>query len=131
MTSAAYTLYHNLSARMWRPAKPGDHLVIGWSDTFGSLGRSTYDLDTPEGVCGAVFHRHNLDQRPDGQLAPSASVGDVIALARDGHPVQFWTVDRIGFAPVLPEAFASMTLHEGPYREAIERPGVRAIAWGE
>jgi hypothetical protein len=82
-----YTNYTNLDAGFWRPYETGDRLVKGW----------TGDIDMPPGVAAleVIFALHNRDDRPDGQLCPSMSVGDVVVLAETA-----WSVDSYGFKPV-------------------------------
>lgn len=86
--STEYRIYHNLSS-CFAPYRPGDKL---WFDA------SAYEMDgdDPE----FVFGRHNRDDRPDGQLAPSLSVGDLVAINWGGPDVVFHAVDRFGFVEV-------------------------------
>ena len=56
------------------------------------LDPTTYVIDVDGDPLEAIFVRHNRDDRPDGRLAPSLSVDDVVAV--DGR---FWRVEPIGF----------------------------------
>jgi hypothetical protein len=82
-----YTNYTNLDASFGRGYRRGDRLVKGYSgEVSGDPG--PYMLEH-------LFDRHNRDDRPDGRLCPSMSVGDVIILGETA-----WTVESMGFAPV-------------------------------
>lgn len=72
----AYTNYTNVDARFARPDQPGDRLARGYSGTIDVRGGEPVE-DIPE----RLFARHNRDDRPDGQLCPSLSVGDVVVVA--------------------------------------------------
>lgn len=50
----------------------GDRLVLVYTDTI----EAATDLE----ACNLLFTRHNVDDRPDGNLGPSLSVGDVVVL---------------------------------------------------
>jgi hypothetical protein len=91
-----YTNYTNLDAGFWRPYEPGDRLVKGF----------TGDIEFPRGVAAleAIFVRHNRDDRPDGQLCPSMSVGDVIVLGETA-----WSVANVGFTPVTVDPADAIT----------------------
>ena len=71
----AYTNYTNVDAGFMRPYEPGDRLVRGH--------RGTIDVVTGENVmvtAERLYLRHNRDERPDGQLCPSMSIGDVVVI---------------------------------------------------
>ena len=89
-----YTNYTNMDARFMRGYRPGDRLVKGWSG----------EVNLPEGEpritsLELIFERHNRDDRPDGQLCPSMSVGDVVFL-EVGPYYEWHTVVSIGFEKV-------------------------------
>lgn len=95
-----YRLYHSLT-NPFQPYKPGDRL---WFDP------TEYEITprvsgTKSSVLEAIFQRHNSDYRPDGHLAPSLSVGDVVAFGFDTEDPEWWAVDSVGFR----------LLDQGPY----------------
>ena len=99
MTFLDYTLYHNLSSTSDRGRglgplsgayEPGDKLVRGWRAQV-----SIDDPAEPGEALETVFDLHQQDGRPDGQLAPSLSVGDVVVLGESA-----WSVIRVGWQPV-------------------------------
>lgn len=84
-----YRLYHNQDAHFIRGYQEGDLLQPGYE------GEIEFDPE-PEGKASefyeAIFMKHNRDDRPDGQTAPSLSIGDLICLS------EVWvTVQRFGF----------------------------------
>lgn len=85
-----YTNYTNLDSLYVRTYEPGDRLVQGWSGTV-TAERLTDALET-------VFVRHNRDDRPDGQLCPSLSIGDVVVIGDVAY-----SVDTFGFTEVTIE----------------------------
>jgi hypothetical protein len=89
-----YTNYTNLDSHYDRPYEPGDRLVRGWHEDAITADPA---LAPDNIVCyaEAIFVRHNADDRPDGQLCPSLSVGDVIVIGE----VAF-SVARVGFVSV-------------------------------
>ena len=107
-----YTNYTNMDARFMRGYRPGDRLVKGWSD----------EVHLPEGepritTLELIFERHNRDDRPDGQLCPSMSVGDVVRLDV-GPYIEYHTVVSIGFDKVSVEGtdlIEDRTWREVPY----------------
>ena len=89
-----YTNYTNLDSRFMRTYRPGDRLVRGWQG----------DIDSEPGevhiaILERLFMRHNRDDRPDGQLCPSMSIGDVVVLELGGY-IHEYSVDDIGFVAV-------------------------------
>ena len=84
--SASYTNYTNMDSSFMRGYEKGDTLVRGYSGTVDDVLDSAADV---------IFGIHNRDDRPDGQMCPSMSVGDVINI--DGKWV---TVLGLGFADV-------------------------------
>lgn len=107
-----YTNYTNMDARFMRGYRPGDRLVKGWSG----------DIEVPEGepkivVLERLFAKHNWDDRPDGQLCPSMSVGDVVKLD-DGTYHSWHTVAAVGFDNVTvgqADLIEDRTWREVPY----------------
>jgi hypothetical protein len=76
MTSAVeYTNYTNVDAGYLRTFEPGDRLVRGHHGDLDVTDPT--DLDA---IAEAIFERHNRDDRPDGRLCPSLSVGDVVVV---------------------------------------------------
>jgi hypothetical protein len=84
----SYVIFHNLDAGYMRIYQRGDRLADGYRGTI----RTSGDLAR---AAEAVFSRHNRDDRPDGQSAPSLSVGDVVVFGEVAL-----SVDGRGFAPV-------------------------------
>ena len=85
-----YTNYTNLNARYSRGYKRGDRLVKGWEGTIVH-----HPDDDPIAALETLFARHNRDDRPDGQLCPSISVGDVVILGETA-----WSVAMVGWVGV-------------------------------
>ena len=83
----AYTNYTNIDAGFMRPYERGDRLVRGWSGDIV--------LYSPEMTAEAIYTIHNHDDRPDGQMCPSMSVGDVVIIGEIAL-----SVDMIGFVRV-------------------------------
>jgi hypothetical protein len=75
-----YQLYHNMSASFSRAYAPGDHLVTGYREEFPSCFRPLAEPDIFVRLAEHIFQKHNRDDRPDGQTAPSLSVGDVVVI---------------------------------------------------
>lgn len=93
-----YTNWTNIDARFARPYQPGDRLVKGWSDDVPAVVpviATGNPLEMVLATAERVFMRHNADDRPDGQLCPSMSVGDVVAFGEVAV-----SVDRRGFVQV-------------------------------
>jgi hypothetical protein len=86
-----YECWTNVDARLSRTYEPGDRLVRGWCDVVAS----TDPVPRFEVLAEEVFARHNRDDRPDGQLCPSMSIGDVVVFGEVAM-----SVDGIGFARV-------------------------------
>lgn len=88
----SYTNYTNLDSHYDRPYEPGDRLVRGWT---GEIDVYASPIDPSKSTMNAaelLFNRHNRDDRPDGQMCPSMSVGDVIVFGEVAV-----SVDRMGF----------------------------------
>ena len=84
----SYRNYTNGSAPFLRGYQPGDVLVAGWAGTV-TLDKSLDVFAAAE----RVFVRHNRDDRPDGQLCPSMSTGDVVVIGETAL-----TVESVGFS---------------------------------
>lgn len=89
----AYVCWTNLDASFMRPYEPGDRLVRGWSDVIEVAGPAS--AVRSDALAEQVWMRHNRDDRPDGQLCPSISVGDVVVFGDVAL-----SVDSCGFARV-------------------------------
>jgi hypothetical protein len=89
MTS--YINWTNLDAGFRRPYEPGDRMVRGWAGDI-DLVKTADSLET---VADMIYMRHQQDDRPDGQMCPSMSVGDVIQFGEVAY-----SVARMGFVPV-------------------------------
>ena len=103
-----YTNYTNMDARFCRGYETGDRLVKGWEGEVPPGCAATDRLEY-------LFAKHNRDDRPDGQLCPSMSVGDVVELDGRWH-----TVVDIGFESVTvdpDDLITDRTWREVPYRE--------------
>jgi hypothetical protein len=106
---STYTILHNVevrSAKWFDGYQSGDHLVRGYSGQSGE--------GLAEEVLEQIFAKHNRDDRPDGQQAPSLSVGDVVRLDS-----QYWAVQAAGFDNVT-EGFLDHT-------EIIDRPWLEVV----
>lgn len=84
----------------WHPSRwgvglggymPGDRLV----QTY----RGAIDAPDPLDAAWAVVVRHNRDDRPDGRLGPSFSVGDVVAIFHHGRE-EFWASSGVDLVPI-------------------------------
>lgn len=89
-----YTNYTNLDSHYDRPYEPGDRLVRGYEGVLCNMDDALFYL-----AAEVVFDRHNRDDRPDGQLCPSMSVGDVVVFGEVAL-----SVDRMGFVFVTVDA---------------------------
>lgn len=98
MHAMNYQLLHNQDSRFNRPGTLDDTYVMGWTGEI--LGRSAQaDLQPNVNIADRIYSMHNRDDRPDGAMRPSLSVGDVIVISDPfGHNRRVVTVDRIGFA---------------------------------
>jgi len=85
-----YQLFHNQSSHYLRGYEPGDELREGW---VGEVDHDPAKSELP--VLDQIWWIHNRDDRPDGQIAPSLSVGDVIVLGETAFAVQM-----VGFRAV-------------------------------
>lgn len=89
-----YTNYTNTGSAFMRGYERGDPLVRGYS---GEIATSMFDhlLDPTDAILERIFALHNRDDRPDGRLCPSMSVGDVVILGETA-----WTVLPSGWERV-------------------------------
>lgn len=83
-----YRNYTNGSAWMRRGYRPGDALIAGWSDRL-----EVADPTDVSAIAEHLFIRHSRDDRPDGQVCPSMSVGDVVVVGEIAL-----TVEAVGFS---------------------------------
>jgi hypothetical protein len=90
MSTLTYTNYTNIDASFCRPYEPGDRLVKGWSGEVEANGGTDFDA-----LVELIYARHNRDDRPDGRLCPSMSVGDVVVIGETAL-----SVASIGFIRV-------------------------------
>jgi hypothetical protein len=92
----AYTIYHNQGpGRFWKAGTETDPYKVGYTGVIPD--------DVQSDLFEWVFFTHNQDDRPDGRVAPSLSVGDVVAITtyHDEQTHTMWrTVDSFGFSPV-------------------------------
>lgn len=94
-----YTLFHNQNALWFRPGTLRDLYIMGYSGVL-----PTPSTGSIKSLLETVWTRHNRDDRPDGHLNPSLSVGDVVVLAPDlqfGEPYMY-TVDKVGWKELIP-----------------------------
>lgn len=111
--SPTYHLYRNVSDPFYA-YEPGaklwfDRTAYAVVDALGGAdGEHALDGPVPP-ILDVIYARHNRDNRPDGQLAPSLSVGDVIALEFGTGRDRFFSVDSFGFTevegPLLTEVY--------------------------
>jgi hypothetical protein len=104
-----YTNYTNMDSRFMRGYEPGDRLVKGWEGDITVLDNT----GSVDGTLERLFVKHNRDDRPDGQLCPSMSIGDVVELDGRWH-----TVADVGFESVTVDVFdliTDKTWREVPY----------------
>jgi hypothetical protein len=85
----------------------GQQLIEGFDGTI--------EIDSVEDentVPEKIFHKHNMDDRPDGQSAPSLSVGDVVLIKGDDGQVA-WTVEGMGWRRLDLEEMHEVQIHDG------------------
>ena len=112
----SYRNYTNGSRPFMRGYEPGDVLIAGWAGTV--------TLDESLDVFAAaerVWVRHNRDDRPDGQLCPSMSVGDVVVLGETAL-----TVEACGFSICTVEG--ADVISDRTWRQWIASPDAERIA---
>src|SRR5262245_8464725 len=93
-----YTNYTNIDASFCRAYEPGDRLVRGWQGELPPCFTPREDLPLEQlmlGIAEVLFARHNRDDRPDGRMCPSMSVGDVVVIGETAM-----SVDHVGFKVV-------------------------------
>ena len=91
-----YTNYTNMDARFMRTYEPGDRLVRGWQGELDDIWLINESLT---GLAEIVYGIHNRDDRPDGRMCPSMSVGDVVVIGEVAL-----SVDLAGFKVVQLDA---------------------------
>jgi hypothetical protein len=91
--SMKYTNYTNLDARFARSYEHGDRLVKGWT---GHIALDAMTTEAALDACERIYVLHNRDDRPDGLLCPSLSIGDVTIIGDEAA----FSVDDIGFKAV-------------------------------
>lgn len=95
MNELEYQLWSNIDGSFLSGGyRPGQRLVRGYRGTV----TATTDADgSPDltATAEALFARHNRDDRPDGRMCPSMSVGDVVQFGE-----VCYTVAKVGWDPV-------------------------------
>jgi hypothetical protein len=89
-TMIQYRILHNLDAGFLRSFEPGDRLADGFTGQT-----QNFDLRDTDRFLEGLFALHNHPDRPDGQDAPSLSIGDVIIVGESA-----FSVASRGFTPV-------------------------------
>ena len=74
--------------------QPGDQLVE-------SMYRVTGEGAQSENACEHAFHRLNADNRPNGNLERSLSVGDVVRVETQDE-ITWFACERVGFKQIEP-----------------------------
>jgi hypothetical protein len=104
MTDSTYHLYRNVGAPFtaYRPRTKlwFDTTRYSVADALGGRDAEHVTDGPVPPVLDYIYARHNRDDRPDGQLAPSLSVGDVIVLDFGTGRDRFFSVDSFGFTEV-------------------------------
>jgi hypothetical protein len=122
-----YQLLHNLNhlSRL-NGAHVDDPFFAGHSGLFHIGDVPPYRIPhlLPVYTCG-LFVVHNEDDRPDGELAPSLSVGDLIAFALDEGDRTLMQVDAFDASWFGAGTWESLNIVSAPtWRHAIETFGV-------
>lgn len=112
--TARYQILHNVDGFPMSGWSPGQTLADG------------YEGKIPESLRGAgmetildwVWTRHNGDNRPDGQTAPSLSCGDVVVISFSPDWPLWYTVVDLGWEVVSPSGADRSGL---PWRETYEQ----------
>ncbi len=93
-----YQCWTNIDARFARAYEPGDRLVRGWQ---GEMEPEFFDSGNVDFATMAeqVFDWHNRDDRPDGQMCPSMSVGDVVQFGEVALSVAFMGFTKVSLSP--------------------------------
>lgn len=84
-----YRLYHNLSSHYARGWETGDKLADGYAGTLPDIDPQGVDVQSVDSCLWNIYLTHNDDDRPDGQTAPSLSIGDVIVLGETAFTIDF------------------------------------------
>ena len=109
--NARYTLWTNLDSRFRSQYIAGSHrLVRGYIGTTPL--EQAPDNNEAMLLCEEIWQLHNSDHRPDGRMAPSLSVGDVIEL-----PGRSYSVCGEGFVQV--ELLASDLITDRNWQECV------------
>ena len=137
-----YLLYHNLSREgrldgfshgndLW--IDPTVYTIASPNDLWSATGTVIARCDV--GDLNAIFARHNRDDRPDGRIAPSLSVGDIIVIndyihggRYPTHPLypdrmmnsKFFAVEPFGFTEIDPPGNVSTDPDWRSARDAAE-----------
>jgi len=90
MGALPYTCYTNVDRGFDGVYQPGDRLVRGHQGTIDLLPGESLSA-----LMERIYARHNADDRPDGDLCPSMSVGDVVYLGEG-----YFSVSEVGFRTV-------------------------------
>lgn len=77
--------------------------------------------ETDEAAAEAAFVLHNRDDRPSGKLAPSMSVGDVVAIMPAFRPTEtvWMSVMRDGFAVIRDPEQIEADTHGGRVNQTV------------
>lgn len=102
-----YRILHNVGSEksFLDGYRQGDFLVVGFEGEIDFSGSVT--PESLERVAEMIFYRHNRDDRPDAESAPSLSVGDVIVfgeVAVSVLPIGF-THTTVDPSDILDETF--------------------------
>jgi hypothetical protein len=124
-----YTAFTNVDARFGRPYHVGDRLVRGYSGRVEVEASEMCDAAGVDVVAERLFARHNRDDRRDGEMCPSMSVGDVVVIGEVAV-----SVASTGFKVVAIDP--SDLIVDRPWRQVVDEgrissPGVAPIlaAW--
>jgi hypothetical protein len=114
--SVIYQCWTNVDARFGLPYERGDRLVKGRCDVVDAADPAP----RLELLAEAVFTRHNRDDRPDGQLCPSMSIGDVVVFGDVSL-----SVDHRGFVRV--DVDRADLILDRSWRQVIAGPAPAAV----
>jgi len=120
-----YVLYRNMTSR-FGGYTDGDKLwfdetVYDVADASGDPDEVIAAEPEPRALDG-IFARHNRDDRPDGQRAPSLSVGDLIGLDWNEHGLRYFAVEPFGFRLIEDPVMLTQVVNADANPEA-EVPG--------
>ena len=110
-----YKILHNVGSEksFLDGYRQGDFLVVGFEGEIDLSGDIT--SGSLEKTAEMVFYRHNRDDRPDAETAPSLSVGDVIVfgeIAVSVLPIGFTHV-TVDPSDILDETFIEFISKHG------------------